>query len=59
MKSLATVNCTNSIIISDIKIHMDAEGRYSLNDLHKVAGKEHRHLPNYLLDGRAANRRIN
>ncbi|MGO1143926.1 KilA-N domain-containing protein [Enterobacter hormaechei] len=52
MKSLAksTVNCTNSIVISDIKIHMDAEGRYSLNDLHKAAGKEHRHLPNYWMD---------
>ncbi|EPN9529477.1 KilA-N domain-containing protein [Cronobacter malonaticus] len=52
MKSLAksTVNCTNSIIISDIKIHTDAEGRYSLNDLHKAAGKEHRHLPNYWMD---------
>ncbi|EQA1694575.1 KilA-N domain-containing protein [Enterobacter hormaechei] len=47
MKSLAksTVNCTNSIVISDIKIHMDAEGRYSLNDLHKAAGKERRHEP--------------
>ncbi|EPS1990509.1 KilA-N domain-containing protein [Enterobacter hormaechei] len=52
MKSLAksTVNCTNSIVISDIKIHMDAEGRYSLNDLHKAADKEHRHLPNYWMD---------
>lgn len=52
MKSLAksTVNCTNSIVISDIKIHMDAEGRYSLNDLHKASGKEHRHLPNYWMD---------
>lgn len=52
MTSLAksTVNCTNSITISDIKIHMDSEGRYSLNDLHKAAGKEHRHLPNYWLD---------
>ena len=49
MNSLAkqSVNCTNSIVISDIKIHKDAEGRYSLNDLHKAAGKEHRHLPNY------------
>lgn len=47
MNSLAksTANCTNSIIISDIKIHMDAEGRYSLNDLHKAAGKERRHEP--------------
>lgn len=52
MKSLAksTVNCTNSIVITDIKIHMDSEGRYSLNDLHKASGKEHRHSPNYWMD---------
>ncbi|SHG32150.1 KilA-N domain-containing protein [Pantoea sesami] len=29
---------TNSIVISDIVIHQDAEGRYSINDLHKAAG---------------------
>ncbi|EKG7255921.1 KilA-N domain-containing protein [Escherichia coli] len=47
MSSLAksTVNCTNSITISDVKIHMDSEGRYSLNDLHKASGKERRHEP--------------
>lgn len=26
---------TNQIIISDITIHKDAQGRYSLNDLHQ------------------------
>ncbi|HIB1682374.1 TPA: KilA-N domain-containing protein [Salmonella enterica subsp. enterica serovar Muenchen] len=38
------------LIISDISIHQDSEGRYSLNDLHKAAGDEHRHLPNYWLE---------
>lgn len=52
MNSLAksTVNCTNGIVISDIKIHMDSEGRYSINDLHKASGAEHRHLPNYWIE---------
>lgn len=51
MNSLAksTVNCTNSIIISDIKIHMDLEGRYSLNDLHAASGKEDKHQPAFFM----------
>ena len=41
---------TTQIIISDISIHQDSKGRYSINDLHKAAGAEHRHLPNYWLE---------
>ncbi|HEE9631277.1 TPA: KilA-N domain-containing protein [Escherichia coli] len=36
---------TTQITISDINIHQDDEGRYSLNDLHKAAGNERRHEP--------------
>lgn len=33
------------IVISDIAIHQDSEGRYSLNDLHKAAGGNPKHAP--------------
>lgn len=33
------------IMIANIKIRMDADGRYSLNDLHKAAGGERRNDP--------------
>lgn len=36
---------TAQIIISDIVIHQDSEGRYSINDLHKASGGEPRHAP--------------
>lgn len=37
---------TTQISISNIAIHQDSEGRYSLNDLHKASGGEQRHEPN-------------
>jgi len=33
------------IIISDISIHQDSEGRYSINDLHKAAGAKEKDKP--------------
>lgn len=39
-----------ALIISGITISQDAEGRFSLNDLHKAAGGESRHEPWRFLD---------
>ncbi|MEO5350219.1 MAG: KilA-N domain-containing protein [Magnetococcus sp. YQC-3] len=38
-----------SLSISDTSIHQDNEGRFSLNDLHKAAGSEKKHIPSYWL----------
>lgn len=43
-----TVNqavCTKPIVIADVSINQDVEGRHSLNDLHKAAGGQRRHEP--------------
>lgn len=37
------------IVVADIAVKTDDEGRYSLNDLHKAAGGEKRHGPSYWL----------
>lgn len=39
-----------SITITNITIHQDAHGRFSLNDLHKAAGDEPRHRPSRWLE---------
>jgi len=39
-----------SIVIANTAICRDADGRYSLNDLHQAAGGEQRHRPKYWLD---------
>lgn len=36
---------SNITVISGVEVRQDAEGRYSLNDLHKASGGENRHRP--------------
>ena len=40
---------TTKLTIASTEIHQDADGRYSLNDLHKASGGEERHQPRYFL----------
>ncbi|MBV5311528.1 KilA-N domain-containing protein [Chromatium okenii] len=41
---------TPTITIGEISIRQDADGHYCLNDLHKAAGGNKRHSPNYWLE---------
>lgn len=41
---------SNHLTVCGVTIKQDAEGRYCLNDFHKAAGGEHRHLPNYFFE---------
>lgn len=41
---------SKQLTVCGVAIKQDAEGRYCLNDLHKAAGGEHRHLPNYFFE---------
>jgi hypothetical protein len=38
------------VVLSDVAIRQDVNGRYCINDLHKAAGEEARHRPNYWLE---------
>lgn len=45
-----SIALNQTLTIADIIIRQDDNGRYCLNDLHKAAGGEKRHSPNYFLD---------
>lgn len=49
LNSTDNVISMNNLVVADIQVRMDNEGRYCLNDLHKAAGGEKRHDPNYWL----------
>ncbi|CAK0764186.1 putative DNA-binding protein [Gammaproteobacteria bacterium] len=50
---------TPAIIIADVAIHQDGEGRYFLNDLHKASGGESRHKPSEWLRNQQTQELVN
>lgn len=49
-----TKHASTAIQVAGVRIHQDAEGRFRINDLHKAAGGEKRHSPNYWLENQQA-----
>lgn len=41
-----------SLIISDISVRQDSQGRYCLNDLHKAAGGNNKNRPSYFIENK-------
>jgi hypothetical protein len=50
MEPIMNLVRSQNLTVAGVVIHQGAEGRYSLNDLHKAASKEQRHRPKYWLE---------
>ncbi len=49
-----TKQASTAIQVAGVRIRQDLEGRFRINDLHKAAGGEKRHSPNYWLENQQA-----
>ena len=49
-----TKHIQSAIQVAGVRIRQDLEGRFRINDLHKAAGGEKRHSPNYWLENQQA-----
>lgn len=49
-----TKQASTAIQVAGVRIRQDFDGRFRINDLHKAAGGEKRHSPNYWLENQQA-----